>query len=264
VARAQITFVDAHCHLDDEQFSADREAVVARAQDAGVGALITAGADLASSRAAVALAERYTIVYAVVGIHPHYAATFDADARAAIRDLATSRKVVGIGEIGLDFHYADAAPRDLQARVFQAQLDLAAELGKPVVIHNRDADDALMDVLRQRVSRARGILHCFSGDVEMARAAIAQGWLISLAGNVTFRNAPRVCAVATTLPLEHLVIETDAPYLAPARGKRNEPANVAQIAAHIAALRHIEPSQVARQTTQNCQMLFGLPIGEDL
>lgn len=253
-------FIDAHCHLDDEQFCADLDAVIARAQAAQVRAIITAGADVASSRAAVALAEKYHIVYAVVGVHPHHAEMWDDATRAVIRDLATQHKVVGIGEIGLDFHYADAAPRALQARVFNAQLDLATELDKPVVIHNRDADAALMEIVRQRASNPRGILHCFSSDLAMARAAIELGFLISFAGNVTFRNAPRLSALAATLPLEQLVIETDAPYLSPRRGTRNEPANVARIAAHIAAVRQIEVATVARDTTQNSQALFGLSI----
>lgn len=257
--------IDAHCHLDDEQFANDLDAVIARAEDAGVGAIITAGAEVASSRAAVALAEKYEIVYAVVGIHPQHAETWNDENRATIRELATHRKVVGIGEIGLDFHYADSAPRELQERVFNAQLDLAAELGKPVVIHNRDADDALMDILRQRAGKPRGILHCFSGDLAMARAAIDLGFLISFAGSVTFKNAPRLRALASALPLEHLVVETDAPYLSPSRGKRNEPANVARVAAKIAELQNIAPATVAQITTQNCRAMLGLSIvSEDL
>jgi TatD DNase family protein len=252
--------IDAHCHLDDEQFGNDRDAVIARAQAAGVGAIITAGADVASSRAAVALAEKYKIVYAVVGIHPQHAETWNDQNCAAIRDLATQRKVVGIGEIGLDFHYADSAPRELQARVLIAQLDLAAELGKPVVIHNRDADDALMEILRQRAGSPRGVLHCFSGALAMAREAIDLGYLISFAGNVTFKNAPRLRALASALPLEHLVIETDAPYLSPLRGRRNEPAQVARVAAKIAGLQNIEPTMVAQITTQNCRAALGLSI----
>ncbi|MCI0475556.1 MAG: TatD family hydrolase, partial [Anaerolineales bacterium] len=252
--------IDAHCHLDDEPFANDLDAVIARAEDAGVSAIITAGADVASSRAAVALAERYTIVSAVIGIHPQYAATWDDEKRAAIRDLAAQPKVVGIGEIGLDFHYADSAPRETQERSLIAQLDLAAELGKPVVIHNRDADDALMDILRQRAGKPRGILHCFSGDLAMARKAIDLGFLISFAGSVTFKNAPRLHALASALPLEHLVVETDAPYLSPLRGKRNEPANVARVAAKIAELKKIEPATVARITTENCRAVLGLSV----
>ena len=254
--------IDAHCHLDDEAFAPDLDAVIARAADAGVSAIITAGADVASSCAAVALAERYPIVYAVVGIHPHHAETFDDQNFAAIRELATRRKVVGIGEIGLDFHYADGAPRDLQEKIFCAQLDLAAELGKPVVIHDRDAHAAVMDILRRREGKLCGILHCFSGDLAMAREAIDLGYRISFAGSVTFKNAPRLRALAAALPLASLVAETDAPYLSPRRGKRNEPANVARVAAKIAELKNVETALVAQTMTQNCKALFGLSIRE--
>lgn len=260
-------WVDAHCHLDDEHFAPDLDAVLARAQSANVRALVTAGADVASSRAAVALAERYANVYAVVGIHPHHAETFSTATWAAIRELATHPRVVGIGEIGLDFHYADGAPRALQEHVFRAHLDLAAELDKPVVIHHRDAHDAVMRLLREhaaRATRARGLLHSFSGEVPMAQEAIALGYVLSFSGTVTFKNAPRVRAVATAVPLEHIVLETDAPYLAPWRGRRNEPAYIVPIATKIAELKQSTLETIAHATTQNCQALFGFSIGEGL
>jgi TatD DNase family protein len=262
--------IDAHCHLDDEAFAPDLDAVIARAEQAGVHAIVTAGADVASSRAAVALAERFKSVFAVVGIHPHHAESCDDQDFAAIRDLAAQPKVVGIGEIGLDFHYPNAAPRDAQEKIFRAQLDLAAELGKPVVIHDRDAHDAVMDILGRDVRAGvqlnaptiRGILHCFSGDLAMARQAIALGYLISFAGSVTFKNAPRLRALAAELPLESVVVETDAPYLSPQRGRRNEPANVAHVAAKMAELKKIETALAARITTDNCKALFGLSTSE--
>ena len=250
--------VDAHCHLNDEQFADDLDAVVARAADAGVQTVITAGADVESSRAAVALADQYDCVYAVVGIHPEHAATFNHATLQVIRDLAQRRKVVGIGEIGLDFYWAQNPPREIQERALIAQLDLAAELGKPVVIHDRDAHAKLIEILERRNGKPRGILHCFSGELEMARRAIDLGFYISFAGNVTFQNARQLPDIARTLPLERIVVETDAPYLSPLRGKRNEPANVAQVAAKIAALKNIATSVVARATTRNSQMLFGL------
>ncbi len=254
--------IDAHCHLDDERFARDLDAVIARAQEAGVTAILTAGVDVASSRAAVALAERYDAVYAVVGIHPHYAAAYDDNARAEIRALAAHRKVVGIGEIGLDFHYTDRAPRAMQERGLGAQLDLAEELGKSVVIHDRDAHAALRAILQSRRGKPRGILHCFSGDLAMAREAIALGYLISFAGNVTFKNAPRLQAIAAALPLDYIVIETDAPYLSPLRGRRNEPANVRHVATKIAELKRLEPATVAQTTTDNLERLFGFPSGK--
>ncbi len=251
-------FIDAHCHLDDAQFANDLDAVIARAADIGVQTIITAGADVESSRAAVALAEKYDPVYAVVGIQPEHARTFDGASLTAIRDLAQHRKVVGIGEIGLDFYWQNNPPREMQVSALVAQLDLAAELNKPVVIHDRDAHAELMEILRLRNGKPRGVLHCFSGDLEMARRAIDLGYLISFAGNVTFKNARQLQEIARALPLERIVIETDAPYLSPRRGRRNEPANVALVAAKIAELKNIAPSVVEQTTTHNSHLLFGL------
>ncbi len=248
--------IDAHCHLTDEQFAHDRDAVIARAQDAGVSRMIVTGADVASSRAAVALAEQYPNIYAVVGVHPEYAASFDDAQLAAIRNLAVQRKVIGIGEIGLDFYWAQNPPREIQERALIAQMELATELGKPVVIHDRNAHTELLAVVRARAGHTRGILHCFSGDLAMARQAIDLGYLISFAGNVTFNNARALQAIAAALPLEHILIETDAPYLSPWRGKRNEPANVARVAEKIATLKNIETSVVETATMHNCEMLF--------
>ena len=255
--------IDAHCHLDDEQFANDLDAVVARAEQAGVQAMITAGVDGASSRRVVALAERFTNVYAVVGIHPQHADTCSDDNLKTIRALAAHRRVVGIGEIGLDLYWTQNPPRETQIKTLVTHLDLAAELGKPVVIHNRNADDALMEILRRPGVRPnaptmRGILHCFSGDLAMAREAIDLGYLISFAGNVTFKNATRLQEIAQALPLEKIIIETDAPYLSPARGQRSEPANIARVAEKIAELKNIDAAMVEKMTTQNSRRLFGI------
>ncbi len=249
--------IDAHCHLDDEAFASDLDAVIARAVEAGVSAMVTAGADLPSSRAAIALAEKYESVYAAVGIHPHHAETFNAEALAEIRALAAHPRVVAIGEIGLDFHYADNPPRATQERNFQAHLDLAQELDLPVVIHDRDAHAAIMETLAPRAGAPRGMLHCFSDDLAMARQAIGLGYFISFAGNVTFRNARDLGAVAQALPLDHLLVETDAPDLSPRRGRRNEPANVVLVAHKIAEWRHVETQVVEEITGQNSETLFG-------
>ncbi len=250
--------IDAHCHLDDEAFASDLDAVITRAVEAGVSAMVTAGADAASSRAALAIASQYENVYAAVGIHPHHAETFNADTLNEIRTLAQHPRVVAIGEIGLDFHYADGAPRAVQERNFQAHLDLAQELGKPVVIHDRDAHAAIMEILARRQGAPRGMLHCFSGDLEMARQAIALGHYVSFAGNLTFRNAQTLGAVARALPLEQLLLETDAPYLSPRRGRRNEPANVVLVAQKISELLGVETRKVEEVTRQNSENLFGL------
>ena len=255
--------IDAHCHLDDEQFAHDLADVIVRAEQAGVQTLITAGVDVESSRRVVALAEKYRIVYAVVGIHPQHADTCNDENLKTICELATHRKIVGIGEIGLDFYWAQNPPREMQIENFAAHLELAAELSKPVVIHNRNADDALMEILRRQgvqpnAPTMRGILHCFSGDLAMAREAIDLGYLISFAGNLTFKNATRLQEIAKVLPLEKIIVETDAPYLSPARGKRNEPANVALVAKKIAELKNIDAMTAEKITTHNSQKLFGI------
>lgn len=252
--------IDSHCHLADAQFANDLDAVLARSNTAGVVAMVCAGADIVSSRAAVRLAEQYDSVYAVVGIHPEYAASFNANALKTLRDLAAHPRVVGIGEIGLDFHYADGAPRDAQEKNFVAHLDLANELGLPVVIHDRDAHDALMNILRTRSGKSRGILHCFSGDLAMANEAIDLGYCISFAGNLTFANARQLREIAAAVPLERIVIETDAPYLAPVphRGKRNEPAYVARVAEKIAEIKNLSLDVVQETTTRNSEMIFRL------
>lgn len=251
-------WIDAHCHLDDEAYANDLDAVIDRAREAGMKALITAGADLASSRAAVALAERYPEVYAVVGVHPQYAATWDDEMRRALWALAHYPKVVGIGEIGLDLHYPDSAPLPVQVKALEAQLDIAQELAKPVVIHDRDAHVPLMEILERRQSKPRGMLHCFSGDGAMADKAVALGHCISFAGNVTFANARALQAVAIHVPLDHLLVETDSPYLSPQRGKRNEPQNVVEVGKKIAELKRVDWSVVDEATRRNSELLFGV------
>ena len=249
--------IDVHCHLDDTQFANDLDAVIERANAAGVDTIITAGADVATSRAAVALAENYPNVFVVVGIHTHAAHTFDENSFAEICELATHDQVVGIGEIGLDFYWQENPAREIQEQNFVAHLELAAELNKPVVIHDRDAHAELMAILAQR-REPRGIMHCFSGDLAMAEQAIALGYLISFAGNVTFKNAQRLQDIARVLPLDKMVIETDAPYLSPLRGRRNESANVVRVAEKIAQIKNMELVSVAQTTAQNSRTLFGL------
>ena len=252
--------IDAHCHLNDEQFNSDVDTVISRAHDAGVKTIINAGADVESSRAAVSFADRYKSIYAVVGIHPEHAASFDENTLKAIRELAQHRKVIGIGEIGLDFYWENNPPRDVQEHALVAQLDLAKELGKPVVVHDRNAHVEIMNIIAQHNGTRRGMLHCFSGDLAMAQQAIDLGWYISFAGSVTFKNAQALQEIARTLPLDRIIIETDSPYLSPLRGKRNEPANVVLVAKKIAELKEIPISSVEQTTTENIARLFGLGI----
>lgn len=255
--------IDTHAHLDFPQFDADREAVIQRAQAAGVELILNVGADLESSRAAVALAEEYDCLYAAVGVHPHEAKKLDGAALAALRRLATHPKVVAVGEIGLDF-YRDLSPRDVQRRAFQAQLAWAGRLGKPVIIHDREAHDEVLSILTDWVAATPecrgGVFHCFSGDLAMARRAVALGFYLGVDGPITYQNARKLLEIVEWLPLDRLLIETDCPYLTPHphRGERNEPAYVRLVAGRIAALKGIPVEELAEITRANASRLFGL------
>ena len=251
--------IDAHAHLDFPQFDNDREAIIQRAGKAGIVAIVNAGVDLPSSRAAIALAEQYDCVYATVGVHPHDAKTVTSHTLDTLRTLARHPKVVAIGEIGLDY-YRDLSPRSVQRRAFVAQLELASELGLPVVIHDRDAHDDVLMTLQSW--SGRGVIHSYSAGPERLDEVLALGFYIGISGPVTFPKAERLRAVAAQVPPERLLVETDCPYLTPAphRGKRNEPAYVRYVAEQIAVAQQIAPRDVARTTTQNAQRLFGLPV----
>ena len=252
--------VDSHAHLDADAFDGDREEVLVRSGAAGVRAIITVGIDLESSRKAVALASQYPNVYATVGIHPHEAARVTDKDLAELASLSQDSVVVAIGEIGLDF-YRNLSPPEKQEQVFLAQLQLAREMKKPVVIHDRDAHTKIMSILRDKAPGLSGVLHCFSGDAAMAADARAMGFHVSFAGPVTFHNARRLQALVRELPLDCMLVETDCPYLAPDpyRGRRNEPAYVRLVAEQISALRQVPFELVAQATTRNAERLFGLP-----
>jgi TatD DNase family protein len=259
-----MNLIDTHTHLDFPQFDSDREQVIERAANAGVKAIVNVGTDLASSRAAVALAEAYPQIYAAVGAHPHDAKTMTGETLEELRALASHPKVVAVGEIGLDF-YRDLSPRDQQRRAFQQQLALAREVGKPVIIHDREAHKEVMAILRRWAEGCQqpvGVLHCFSGDLAMAQEAIELGFYISIAGPVTFQNARRLRELIRQLPLEKLLVETDCPYLAPHphRGKRNEPAYVKLVAQEVARIKGTSSEEVARITSDNAQALFALRL----
>jgi len=251
--------VDTHAHLDSGQFRADLDAVLARAADHGVGTILTVGCDLPSSRVSIELAARYPQVWASVGIHPHDAETVDARALAELTELAQAGKVVAIGETGLDF-FRDRAPRDRQRQAFRAQIRLARQLGKPLIVHDRDAHDEIVAILRDEgASEVGGVMHCFSGDLALARQCIAMGFFISFAGPLTYPNSA-LREVAAALPVDVMLVETDCPYLAPQpfRGKRCEPAHVSATAAALAALKGLSPDDVARVTSLNALRLFGI------
>ena len=256
--------VDSHCHLADEKFAGDLDAVVARAQDAGVSrALCILSADEAGevARAAV-VRQAWPAVQFSAAIHPHRAGAYAgrvADASRITREAAEASNAVAIGEIGLDYHY-DFAPRDVQAEVFAAQIAVALERDAPVVIHTREASDDTFTILRDAGrGRVRGVMHCFSGTADEARRALDLGFLISLAGILTFPKADALREVARLVPLDRLLVETDAPFLAPVpyRGKRNEPAFVARTLDVLASLRQMDASALAQQISENFDALLG-------
>ena len=239
-------------------FDADREDVIKRAKDAGLEAVITIGSDFEGSKGAVELAGKYDFVYASVGIHPHDARDFNEDIFRQIKEWTKNPKVVAIGETGLDYHY-DHSPRDVQRDAFIKQLSYAVESGVPAIIHSREAKEDTLRILEEsRVSK--GVLHCFSGDMETAEKAMEMGLYISFAGTVTFKKALQIQKIAKVIPDEYLLIETDAPYLAPEpfRGKRNEPAFVKHTAEFIAKLRGVSTEDINRITTLNAKRLFGI------
>ena len=255
--------IDSHCHLDFPHFDEDRDEVLARGAEAGVIALVNPGTDLASSRRAVALAERYGNVYAAVGVHPHHASTMDRQVLSELRQLASHPKVVAIGEIGLDY-YRDLSPRTQQRNAFEDQLTLAAEIDRPVIIHQRESTVDVMDALRNwaSVSHPGCVLHAFSGDKAVADEAVSLGFFIGVGGPLTFKNARRLPDIIPNLPLSCLVIETDAPYLAPHpfRGKRNEPAYVVLVAERLADLFNLPLKELSHTLTENTLRLFRLPL----
>ncbi|OGW19989.1 MAG: radical SAM protein, partial [Nitrospirae bacterium GWA2_46_11] len=249
--------IDTHCHLEMRPFDDDREDVIKRAKE-NLEAVITIGSDFEGSKGAVALAEKYDFVYASVGIHPHDAKDFNDNIFNQIKAWAKNPKVVAIGETGLDYHY-DHSPRDVQKEIFIKQLGYAVESGMPAIIHSREAKEDTLKILKEsRVSK--GVLHCFSGDMETAEKAMEMGLYISFAGTITFKKALQIQEIAKVIPDEYLLIETDAPYLAPEpfRGKRNEPAFVKHTAEFIAKLRGVSLEDIDRITTLNAKRLFGI------
>ncbi len=260
--------VDTHCHLEFNSFEKDREQVVARARVSGVQRIVNPGINLESSAFAVNLSKKYPEVYAAVGVHPNDGLSWERNSISQLREIAKHEKVVAIGEIGLDF-YRDRTPRELQEKIFKEQLDLAAELNLPVVIHSRESLSEVLDILEEwrnnlnhtqtSVSKYPGVLHSFSGDEQHAERAISLHFFIGITGPVTFRNAKDLQDLVIRLPLRELLVETDAPFLTPHphRGKRNEPANVKLVAEKIAELQQEAYNTVTDITTDNASRLFG-------
>ena len=251
--------IDTHCHLDFPDFAPERDAVVARAKAAGIGRLITISTRVDHFADYAAIAEAYDDVYCTVGTHPHNAHLEPEAAAGRIVELASHPKCVGIGEAGLDYHY-DRAPRETAQRVFRNHIGAARENGLPLVIHTRDADEDTARILKEEMGKGafKALLHCFTGSRELAERALELGLYISFSGVVTFKNSEDLRKIARDAPLDRLLVETDAPFLAPVphRGKRNEPAFVADTARVLAETRGMEASDFAAATTANAMRLF--------
>ena len=247
---------DAHAHYDDKWFDEDRDTLLASMPEKGVSYIVNASVDIATAQTAIGYAEQYPFMYACAGIHPENLEGLAEDYTEQLARLWEHPKVVAIGEIGLDYHWD--IPRDVQHRVFEEHLRLAKELDAPVVIHDREAHADVMELIRKY--RPKGLMHCYSGSVEMLKEVMKLGLYISLGGTVTFKNARVPVEVAAAVPIDRLLLETDAPYLSPVpfRGKRNDSANIAYTAEKIAAIRGMEPQELADITTENAKRMYGI------
>jgi TatD DNase family protein len=255
-------FIDSHAHLDVPQFDADRAEVIDRARGAGIDTMLEiCGSDVAqgSLDIGIKLAEEYPFIYAAVGVHPHEASLYDEALEQKLIEMTGHEKVVGWGEIGLDYYY-DNSPRDLQRNIFQRQLELGRRCNLPIIIHTRDAEDDTIAILKDARPGISGVIHCFTGTQNLAETAIRMGFYISFSGVLTFKTAGDLREVARNTPLDKLLIETDCPYLAPVphRGKRNEPAFVKDTAAKLAEIKGASIEEIARITSANFKRLFRL------
>ena len=251
---------DTHAHMDDHAFDADRQTLLERLPAAGIGLLMNPGCSLASSRAASALSRQYDYIYAAVGSHPDAADEVDDAVLEAYRALCRENpKIRAIGEIGLDYHYEDI-PRQVQQRAFRAQMELARELGLPVIVHEREAHEDGMRIVEE-FPEVTGVFHCYSGSLEMAKWLVNRGWYIGFTGVLTFKNARKAVEVASGIPLDRIVLETDCPYMAPEpfRGKRNDPGKLYRMAERLAELRGLSVEQVHSLTMENGTRLYRIP-----
>ena len=251
---------DTHVHLNDEQFNEDLQEVIERAKEVGISYMVVVGFNRPTIERAISLVKEYDFLYASIGWHPVDAIDMTDEDLAWIEEMAANPKVVALGEMGLDYHW-DKSPHEVQKEVFRRQISLAKKLKLPIIIHNRDATEDVVQILREEnAEEVGGIMHCFSGSAETAKECIEMNFHISLGGPVTFKNAKKPKRVAIEVPLDRLLIETDCPYLAPHpyRGKRNEPAYVKLVAEQVAELKEISFEEVAQKTTENAKKLFGI------
>ena len=251
-------FFDSHAHYNDRRFRDDQAQLLGSMKENGIGLILNAGCDLTSSLQSIRLAEQYDFLYASVGSHPDDADHVDEGLLSVYRNLAAHPKVVAIGEIGLDYHYEDV-PRQQQKEAFVRQLELAAELALPVIVHEREAHGDALEIV-DRFPQIRGVFHCFSGSVELARELVKRGWYLGFTGVITFKNARKAVEVAEWAPLDRLLLETDCPYMAPEphRGRRCDSTMVPRMAEKIAQLRGLPVETVAKATRENAMKLFGI------
>ena len=247
---------DTHAHLNDEAFDADRAELLATFRDAGVGLVMNAGCSQASSREGIALAEAYPWIYCSVGTHPDTADEVNEEVLEVYRQMCSHPKVKAIGEIGLDYYY-ETIHRDAQMRAFRMQMQLAEELDMPVIVHERDAHEDGMSIVKE-FPKVKGVFHCYSGSAEMARQLVDMGWYIGFTGVLTFKNARKAVETAASIPLERILLETDCPYMAPEpyRGKRNHPGYLPKMAEKLAQIRGIPVEKAIRATMENAKRLY--------
>mgnify|MGYP000883703268 FL=1 len=249
-------YFESHAHYDDEAFNEDRDELLLSLKDSGIGYVIQSAANISSSKAGIELAKKYDFIYCAIGVHPHDTEELDEEKFKELKSLAAEEKVVAIGEIGLDYYY-DNAPRDLQKYWFERQMELSKEVNLPVIIHSREASQDTFDLI-EKVKPVGGVIHCYSGSVEMAKEYVKKGFYIGVGGTVTFKNAKKVVEVVKEIPLSSILIETDAPYLSPVplRGKRNDSRNLKYVVEKIAEIKDITSEDVARITMENGKKLF--------
>lgn len=250
---------ETHAHYDDEQFDADRDELLSSLADGGVGLVVNPSVTAENAKKVLAMAEQYPFFYAAVGVHPENCANYDENELAALRELAQHPKCVAIGEIGLDYYWEENPPREFQQRVFREQMALARELHLPVIVHDREAHADSLTIVKE-FPEVKGVFHCYSGSAEMAKELLKLGWMISFTGVVTYKNARKTVEAAEVVPLDRLMIETDAPYMSPVprRGTRNDSRNLIYIAEKLAEIKGISTEEMIRITEENAKRFFGI------